>query len=158
MVTTKSKSLLCFALLLIVTGFALAGCGGGGGTGATDPGGIIFPANVPNVHQPDEWIALIEAAGFQEYADLARELLTQRKIRFVRPPTLMSNYNAYAFVPERMIWINEPLFERYPDIVQQAAIFLHEMVHVSSGELSHVGPWWKTTDDFEAYWQSHPLP
>lgn len=158
MVKTRFRSVFYLWLLLLVTGCVLTGCGGGGGTGAADSGGTIFPANVPNVHQPEEWIALIEAAGLKDYADLGRELISLRKIRFVRPPTLMSDYNAYAFVPEHLIWINEPLFDRYPDIVQQAAIFLHEMVHISSGELSHVGPWWGITDDFEAYWQTHPLP
>jgi len=151
------RSLWLLPVALGLSVLALTGCGGGGTTDTASTGGTMFPSSIPDVHQPEEWVSLIDAAGFPEYAALGRQLIANRTILLVSPPTLPENYNAYAFIPERRVWINSPMFTRYPNIVQQAAIFLHEMVHIKTGESTHNGEWWAIPDQFEAYWRSHPL-
>lgn len=150
-------------LLFVFVGLSaltLAGCGGGG-EGLTDSvssGKSTFPANLPNYHTFDEWLALIRVAGFSEYADLGAQLVSEGKVTVVMPPTLDASFNSYAWISQREIWINSPMFSRYPDIVHQATIFLHELIHIKSGESTHTGAWWSAQDQFATYWRNHPLP
>lgn len=147
-------------LLLILTAsvsLALTGCGGGGAGVSASGGGDTFPANLPNYHTPEQWIALIETAGFQDYADLGRQLVREGKVTVVTPPTLDAQFNAYSWISDKEIWINAPMFTRYPDITQQATIFLHELIHIRSAESTHTGPWWSVQDQFAVYWQTHSL-
>ncbi|MGC9319601.1 MAG: hypothetical protein ACP5KN_16340 [Armatimonadota bacterium] len=95
---------------------------------------------------------MIEEAGFPEYAELGRELLADGQVKLVSPPTLEAGFNAFAWIDAREIWINEPMFERYPDVVDQATIFLHELIHIKSGECTHLGPWWSAQSEFHSYW------
>lgn len=142
--------------LAVLIAYTLSGCGGGGGDVPGSSGGS-FPTNLPNYHAPEEWIALIQTAGLQEYADLGRQLVKEGKVKIVSPPTLDVSYNAYSWNSEEEIWINSPIFSRYPDIVQQATIFLHELIHIKYGEETHNGPWWSAQDQFVTYWRNHPL-
>ncbi len=96
---------------------------------------------------------MIDEAGLTEYADLGRELLAQGKVRIVSPPELSEPFNAFAWLNTREIWINTPMFERYPDVLDQATIFLHELIHIHSGECTHVGPWWSAQSEFRAYFR-----
>ena len=149
----------CSWLLLVLAALiclALSGCGGGGGP-VSSGGTATFPASLPNYHAPDEWLALLETAGLQEYADLGRQLVREGKVKVVSPPTLGAQFNAFSWIPEKEIWINAPMFSRYPLLSDQADIFLHELIHIKSGECTHLGPWWSALNQFTTYWQSHPL-
>jgi hypothetical protein len=148
---TRSTSLL---VMMAFAAVLLSGCGGGGEMGA--PSGIQA-SDLPNYHSPEQWIALIETAGFEEYATLGRELVSEGRVKFVAPPTLDASFNAFAWTTEREIWINAPMFDRYPGIVQQATIFLHEMIHIATAESTHAGPEWAVLDQFAVYWRNHPL-
>ena len=97
---------------------------------------------------------MIEEAGFADYAELGSELLAAGRVRIVSPPELDEDFNAYAFINTREIWINEPMFARYPDVVSQATIFLHELIHIQSGECTHSGPWWSAQSEFYTYWHN----
>ena len=142
-------------LLAIVATVALTGCGGGG-TGDS-PGPLAPQSNLPNYHSPEEWIALIETAGLMDYANLGRELLSEQRVKLVAPPLLDEQFNAYSWIADREIWINTPMFARYPGIVEQATIFLHELIHISSMQSTHTGPAWAAQDQFAVYWRNHPL-
>lgn len=129
----------------------LAGCGGGGGV--TSPADTGFPANIANYNPPSRWIELIEAAGLSEYATLGRQLEAAGKITVVGPAALDESYNAFSWIADRKIWINSPMFGRYPDVMDQAEIFLHELIHIQSGEMSHQGPWWSAQSQFRTWAQ-----
>lgn len=148
----SSSLLLILAALISLT---VSGCGGGSSAGPSG-GDVTFPANLPNYHAPEEWIALIEAAGLQEYADLGRQLVNEGKVIVVTPGTLDSQFNAFSWISDREIWINPPMFSRYPNVGHQATIFLHEMIHITSGEATHNGSWWSVQDQFATYLQTHP--
>jgi hypothetical protein len=45
------------------------------------------------------------------------------------------------------------MFERYPTMLDQATIFLHELIHIRSGEVTHLGPWWVAQDQFRVYYR-----
>jgi hypothetical protein len=147
-------------LVICLTVVVLAGCGGGGGEApaasrahGSSPG---YPAEIPNFHSPEQWIELIDDAGsvnsaFYEYADLGRRLLADGAVKFVSPPTLGEQFNAFCWIDTEEIWINEPMFARYPDVVEQASIFLHEMIHIKTGEVTHDGPCWSLPNEFESY-------
>jgi hypothetical protein len=95
---------------------------------------------------------MIEEAGFADYARLGSEMVASGRVKMVSPPELGENFNAFAFVDTDEIWINRPMFDRYPDVVDQATIFLHELIHIKSGECTHNGPWWSAQGEFHAYW------
>jgi hypothetical protein len=97
---------------------------------------------------------MIAQAGFADYAALGSELLAAGRVSIVSPPDLDENFNAYAFINTREVWINEPMFTRYPDVVDQATIFLHELIHIRSGECTHSGPWWSAQSEFYTYWRN----
>jgi hypothetical protein len=101
----------------------------------------------------EEWIAMIEDAGMAEYAELGRELLAQGRVRIVSPPLLDAGFNAFAHINTREVWINTPMFDRYPDTLDRATIFLHELIHIRSGEITHNGPWWSAQDRFRVYYR-----
>ncbi|HCA47808.1 MAG TPA: hypothetical protein DEP45_10775 [Armatimonadetes bacterium] len=101
-----------------------------------------------------DWIDMIDSAGLSEYAQLGRELLAQGKVSMVSPPMLDADYNAFAHVNTREVWINRPMFERYPTMLDQATIFLHELIHIHSGEVTHFGPWWIAQDQFRVYYST----
>jgi len=160
--------MLCFpflkrtpVVLLLVVSIAvvgLVGCGGGGGgASSANSSGSIGPATdgIPNYNPPSRWIELIAQAGLQSYADLGSQVDVARKVILVSPPTLSETFNAFTWINEGEIWINSPMFERYPDVVDQGEIFLHELIHLSSGETSHEGPWWSDLTLYRAYWASH---
>ena len=149
----SARHLWLLSVLVTVLSLTFAGCGGGGGDTGSG-GGNTFPASLPNYHAPSEWIALLEAAGLQEYADLGNQLIRDGKVKVVMPPTLDAQFNAFSWITDREIWINAPMFSRYPNAGLQATIFLHEMIHIKSGESSHAGPWWAVQDQFAAYCQS----
>jgi hypothetical protein len=100
-----------------------------------------------------EWIAMIDEAGMTDYAQLGRELLAQDQVRIVSPPELAPDFNAFAYINTREIHLNTPMFERYPDVLDQATIFLHELIHISSGECTHSGPWWSAQSEFRTYYR-----
>lgn len=147
---------LCTVLL---TGVYLAGCGGAeqaitGGVGAIPSETSPTPdAMTPTAAVANEWIEMIDDAGMTEYAQLGRELLAQGRVRVVSPPRLDVSFNAFAYINTREILINTPMFERYPDLLDQATIFLHELIHIRSGELTHSGPWWSAQSEFRAHYQ-----
>lgn len=147
---THAPNLGLLAALAVVM-MLVAGCGGGGGTTATETG---FPASLTNYHSPAQWCELIETAGLEKYAELGRKLEREGKIKFVKPPTLDAGYNAFSWIDEGEIWINSPLFANYPQIRDQAEIFLHELIHIDSGEATHEGPWWSAQAQFRAYFAS----
>lgn len=143
---------LCLMLGILLA--AVTGCGGGGGVGLSGgsvnpPGG---PANLANYQALVQWASLIEQAGLPEYAALGRQLSSGGKAIFVSPPTLGETFNAFSWIAQKEIWINSPLFSRYPKATDQAEIFLHELIHLKSGEASHVGPWWSALDEYRQYW------
>jgi hypothetical protein len=142
---------LVFAICVIL---GAPGCGGGG---STETGSTTFPADLPNYHTPEEWIAQFDAAGLQDYAYLGRRLVQEGKVVVVSPPTLDASFNAFAWTSEREIWINAPMFSRYPRVQHQATIFLHELIHINSGVSTHMGPWWSVQDEFAKYVQDHPM-
>ncbi len=144
----RIRFMLSLATLLSVV---LSGCGGGVTAGLPHED-ATFPANLPNYHAPEEWIALLEQAGLREYAALARELVRDDKVIVVTPAQLDGQVNSFAWITEREIWINAPMFSRYPDIGHQATIFLHELIHIQSGEASHEGAWWAIQDQFAVWW------
>lgn len=132
----------------------LAGCGGGSALppAQLNPAAPQRPAwDVPNYHAPDQWIEMIAQAGLSRYAALGSDLVSQGRVRLVAPPTLDANYNAFAWLDSGEIWINRPMFERYPDVLDQATIFLHELIHIDSTEQTHLGPWWSAQSEFRAY-------
>lgn len=144
------------AVTMLLTISHLAGCGGSvGDTGDTLPGGLPDPPTEmrPTAALANDWIAMIEEAGLCEYAQLGRELLAQDRVRMVAPPMLDADYNAFAHVNTREIWLNRPMFERYPTMLDQATIFLHELIHIRTGEVTHLGPWWVAQDQFRVYYR-----
>lgn len=112
------------------------------------------------VNSPEQlvftWIYLIENAGFNEYAALAKYMMSEGRIKFVAPPMLDADYNAFTWLDTDEIWINKPMFTRYPNVLDQATIFLHELIHIKSREQTHNGPWWSAQDEFLAYYKEHP--
>ncbi len=78
---------------------------------------------------------MIEEAGFADYAKLGSDMNAAGRVRLVSPPSLGENFNAYAFINTREIWINRPMFARYPTVVEQAN-----------------GPWWSAQSEFYQYW------
>ena len=98
------------------------------------------------------WCDMIEQAALSEYANLGRRMHAQGRVRFVRPPALDAEFNAFADVRAGEVWINEPMWSRYPDRLDRATILLHELIHLHSGELSHYGPWWADQERFRQYW------
>jgi len=151
-----SRRLILWGALAIVavTPLLLAGCGGDFALpdSQSTPAAPQTPAwDVPNYHSPDQWIEMIAQAGLSRYAALGRALVSQGRVILVTPPMLDHNYNAYAWLDTEEIWINAPMFERYPDVLDQATIFLHELIHVDSTEQTHFGPWWSAQSDFRAY-------
>ena len=119
------------------------------------------PTPIPppaNYHSPTACVNLIRLAGFEAHAKIIDGMIAAKKIILVTPPTLNDSINAYAWIPQKEIWINTPLFARYPDIREQASIILHEVIHIESQEQTHEGPMWKDIQVFEVYWQTHPLP
>ena len=110
------------------------------------------PANLPNYHSMEELLHLIEMAGIDDYAAFGRSLLRAGKVKIVSPPDLPENYNAYAWIREGEIWINTPMFQRYPNIIDQATIFLHEMVHIKWNIVTHEGPMWHVLSDFRRFY------
>lgn len=146
------------ACVVLLTGTLLVGCGGDGqftdmNIGSAPAGPDPSPTVSPATAQVNEWIDMIEEAGLTEYAQLGRELLAQGKVRIVSPPTLDAGFNAFAWIDIREIWLNTPMFERYPDVLDQATIFLHELIHIRSGECTHRGPWWSAQDEFRVYYR-----
>ena len=150
--------------VLLPTAACLAGCGGGSGPSASNAaaqfeGAARAPYTMTaRCEMPNEWIDMIEEAGLPEYAQLGRTLLAQGRVRVVTPPTLHVDINAYAFINTREIWINTPMFERYPDVIHRATIFLHELIHIHSGEATHLGPWWVAQDQFFVYFRDRETP
>ena len=149
-----------FAGVLLLTAAAcsvmLTGCGGGSAGAMTapaaPPASQTTGSDIPNYNPPSTWISMIEEAGFADYARLGSEMVASGRVKMVSPPELGENFNAFAYVDTKEIWINRPLFDRYPDVVDQATIFLHELIHIKSGELTHNGPWWSAQGEFHAYW------
>lgn len=35
-----------------------------------------------------------------------------------------------------------------------ALLLLHELIHVRSGEQTHLGPWWSAQDEFRRYYDA----
>lgn len=140
----------------------LYGCQDGGKPQTPQETPIVYPDYPTNTpHYPlttmeqkllvDEYIKIIKKAGFPDYADLAADMQRKRKIIFVRPPGLTEEFNAWADIQTKEIWLNKPMFDRYPHIAHQTTIFFHELIHIKSTELTHFGPWWKDQDVF-AMW------
>ena len=100
----------------------------------------------------ETWCDMIEEACLSDLAALGRRLHAQGRVRFVRPPYLDTEFNAFADVRAGEVWINEPMWSRYPDRLDRATILLHELIHLHSGELSHYGPWWAAQEMFRQYW------
>lgn len=146
--------------VMIVVATLMTGCGGGGTpAGAVSETAPAKDAQAPQTLTPasamvNEWIEMIDEAGFCDYAQLGREMLQQGRVIIVSPTTLGDNFNAFAHINTREIWLNTPLFERYPDVLDQATIFLHELIHIHSGEATHNGPWWSHQDEFRVYYRN----
>ncbi|MGI5819792.1 MAG: hypothetical protein ACOX9R_17040 [Armatimonadota bacterium] len=141
------------ALLLTATG--LTGCGGAIHPAEGRPIEAATPdAMTPTAVMVNEWIEMIETAGMTEYAQLGRELLAQGRVRIVSPPALDAGFNAFAHINTREIWINTPMFDRYPEVLDRATIFLHELIHIRSGEITHNGPWWSAQNEFRVYYHN----
>ncbi len=144
--------------VVLLAGAYLAGCSGASGPvkensePAPDDASRARDTMSPTAVVVNEWIEMIDEAEMTEYAQLGRDLAAQDRVRFVSPPTLDANFNAFAHIDTREIWINEPMFERYPDVLDQATIFLHELIHIYSGECTHSGPWWSAQSEFRAYY------
>lgn len=157
MIATPRRSPLLlggFIILVAVAGSVLlGGCGGAAVVPAQESATPAQPSHrsdIPNYHAPSEWVEMIAAAGLAEYAALGRRMLDEGRVRIVAPPSLDANYNAFAWLDSNEIWINEPMFERYPDVLDQATIFLHELIHIKSTEQTHLGPWWSAQSEFRA--------
>ncbi len=144
---------------MLLAGIYLAGCGGAGVP--INEGGVTTPSEPTRTPSSTstintlagEWIDMIDAAGMTEYAQLGRELLAQGDVRIVSPPELDARFNAFAHINTREVWINTPMFQRYPDVLDRATIFLHELIHIRSGEVTHGGPWWSAQNEFRAYYR-----
>jgi len=150
------KRMSVVPLLLVVSTAVVGLVGCGGGVAQSDvPSGLPSGVHLPNYNPPSRWIELIAQAGLQSYADLGSQVDAARKVILVSPPTLDQTFNAFTWINEGEIWINSPLFARYPDVVDQGEIFLHELIHLSSGETSHEGPWWSDLTVYRDYWASH---
>lgn len=142
------------ACSMLISASLMVGCGGAASdvapiedsAGEHQPSAVMQPAAVA-----EDWADMIEEAGLDEYAELGRRMLHQGRVRFVEPPELEQHFNAFAWINRREIWINEPMFERYPDVLDQATIFLHELIHIKSGECTHNGPWWSAQSEFYGY-------
>ncbi|NLE61254.1 MAG: hypothetical protein GX616_23135, partial [Planctomycetes bacterium] len=133
------------------------GCAGGGAGAVVNTPATNNEIDPASSFNPAAWIDLIEAAGaqnpaFYEYAELGRQLVARDKVVLVSPPTLGAGFNAFAWIEEREIWINEPMFTRYPSVIDQATIFLHEMIHIMTGEVTHAGPAWSLQDEFAMFY------
>jgi len=101
-----------------------------------------------------EWLDMIAQAGLTEYAQLGREMLERGAIEVVEPPRLDARFNAWTFLGARPhVWLNAPMWERYPDRIDRATILLHELIHVRSGEQTHLGQWWSAQDEFRRYYE-----
>ena len=140
-----------FILMVVFISLFLIGC-------KNDKPAVAQVPIPANYHTPTSYANLIRIAGFEKYAQISEDIIDKQGVILVQPPTLPENYNAYAFIPKRSIWLNTPMFVRYPTIQEQAAIFLHELVHIASQEQTHNGLWWADVDKFEKYWSTHPLP
>ncbi|MFP4250940.1 MAG: hypothetical protein ACLFU7_14865 [Armatimonadota bacterium] len=144
---------------VLLAGIYLTGCGGAdlsmGEEEVTTPSEPTrTPSGTSTINAlADDWIDMIEAAGMGEYAQLGRELLARGNVRIVSPPELDARFNAFAHINTREIWINTPMLQRYPDVLDRATIFLHELIHIRSGEVTHGGPWWSAQSEFRAYYR-----
>lgn len=98
------------------------------------------------------WCDMIEEACLSDLAALGRRLHAQGRVRFVRPPYLDAEFNAFSDLQAGEVLLNEPMWTRYPDRLDRATIFLHELIHLHSGELSHYGPWWAAQEMYRQYW------
>lgn len=146
-----------FVSILCIVAASITGCAGGGGGAVVDTPATNNGIDPANSFDPAAWIELIEAAGtqnpvFYEYAELGRQLVAQGNVVIVSPPTLDESFNAFSWIVEREIWINEPMFTRYPSVIDQATIFLHEMIHIMTGEVTHAGPAWSLQDEFAMFY------
>jgi len=100
------------------------------------------------------WCGYIEQAGLADWADYGRALLDKRGgVRFVSGGVLPENYNAYTEYQAGEVWINKPMFARYSDPHDQGEIYLHELVHLRTGVMSHAGPWWAPVGLYRDFWR-----
>jgi hypothetical protein len=139
-----------FPLFLCVV---LAGCGGGSSSPSPSPSASQTQspslALSPNYHSPAELLALINQAGFPDYAKLGEDLLAAGKLQVVAPPTMPSDFNGYTDLLAGTIWISTLMYGRYPAERDQACILLHELIHLKTGEASQSGPEWAVLDEFQ---------
>ena len=111
-----------------------------------------FPMNVAQRKLLiQEYNDMINRAGLIKYAELGQKMQREGRVKFVVPPRLDSRFNAYANIGAGEIWLNKPMYDRYPRITHQATIFLHELIHIDSKEMTHRGEWWSAQDEF-AVW------
>ncbi len=147
-----------FPLYLCVV---LAGSGGGSSspvgsatlnTSGSSAIGGSFPslASLADYHSPAVLLALINQAGSSDYATLGEAVLAAGHLEVVAPPTLPTDFNAYTFLPDGLIWISTLMYSRYPAERDQAYILLHELVHLKTGNVDHTGPEWAVLDQFQA--------
>lgn len=142
---TENKHKACWLAIIVL----LVVAGNSGCKKANPVRPLWNPKISPHVRV---WCDMIAQAGLPDYAAEGKELLRQRDIYLVSPPRLDARYNAFTWFPEAVIWINTPMFDRYPRIADQAEIFLHELIHVRSQEMSHSGPWWSALTTYRSYW------
>lgn len=149
--------------VVLLAATQLSGCGGASSEtiddGRTAPGRVpdAPPAPRSTTAVANEWIDMIEEAGLTEYAELGREILRTGSLRIVSPATLNADFNAFAHINTREIWISTLMFERYPSDLDQATIFLHELIHIKSGEITHLGPWWSAQSAFRAFYRDREI-
>jgi len=138
-VSLKLKGVSQIKAIIVVAVFAislLSGC----------DGGQNFGPDVRSIGKPDprfgQMLDLIAGLGMTNWADFGRGLNQSGRIRLVTTVELDPEFNAFSWLDQQCIWYSEIAFVRYPRLVDQSEILLHELVHVKTGDMSH-----ERTDD-----------
>jgi len=126
----ETKALL---LITVVVLLCLVGCSSGGQVANSSD---VASAGVTD-SRFGQMLDVIELVRMTDYSDFGRGLYDRGRIRLVTTVELDQQFNAFSWISEQCIWYSEVTFVRYPCLVDQSEILLHELAHLKTGEQTH---------------------
>lgn len=126
----ETKALL---LITVVVLLCLVGCSSGGQVANSSD---VASAGVTD-SRFGQMLDVIELVRMTDYSDFGRGLYDRGRIRLVTTVELDQQFNAFSWISEQCIWYSEVTFVRYPRLVDQSEILLHELAHLKTGEQTH---------------------